>query len=91
MVDKITVEVCVCTECIINGAMNIIDSVEGLRELEGELGAYDGMVDVNAGPCLYDKSHTGNAPVAIVNGEVLLKASQETVMAKIMELLEKNK
>ena len=31
---KLTVEVCVCTQCVLNGAMHIIESIEGLKKLK---------------------------------------------------------
>ena len=34
---KISLEVCVCTECVMMGSMEIIDAIEGLKSLETDL------------------------------------------------------
>ena len=34
---KITVEVCACTQCVLNGAMHIIESIESLKKLKVQL------------------------------------------------------
>ena len=33
---KIHVEVCVCTACVMNGSVDLMESVESLRELRGK-------------------------------------------------------
>ena len=42
---KLTVEVCVCTQCVLNGAMHIIESIEGLKKLKTQL-RMNAQVDV---------------------------------------------
>ena len=34
---KIHVEVCVCTACVMNGSVDLMESVESLRELRGQM------------------------------------------------------
>ncbi len=34
---KVNLEVCVCTECVMMGAMEIIDAIEGLKSLETDM------------------------------------------------------
>ena len=41
---KIQVEVCVCTACVMNGSVDIMDSVESLRDLRQQMN--DGLEPV---------------------------------------------
>lgn len=80
---KLTVEVCVCTQCVLNGAMHIIESIEGLRKLKTQL-RMNAQVDVVTTSGLVEGKHSETAPLVRVNGELIEKADSETVMEKVL-------
>ncbi len=80
---KLTVEVCVCTQCVLNGAMHIIESIEGLKKLKVQL-RMNAQVDVVTSSGLVEGKHPEIAPVVRVNGELIEKASSETVMERVL-------
>ena len=71
---KIHVEVCVCTACVMNGSVDLMESVESLRELRGLGGV----------------PHQEDSPVVAVEGKVFKKADAETVMAYIVDCVREN-
>ena len=80
---KLKVEVCVCTQCVLNGAMHIIESIEGLRKLKTQL-RMNAQVDVVTTSGLVEGKHPETAPLVRVNGELIEKANSETVMEKVL-------
>lgn len=81
----ILVEVCAGTQCTLMGAMDIISAVEGLRELQQDMGP-DCEIQVNPIPCNNSCKNGPDAPVVIINGETLLHTDSESVMEKIFEI-----
>ena len=80
---KLNLEVCVCTECVMMGSMEIIDSIEGLKSLDTDL--YEDLdISVSTSVCA-PKVH-GDAPVVKLNGERIAKANSAVVMARISEI-----
>lgn len=82
---KINVEVCVCTQCVLNGAMHIIESIESLKKLKVQL-RMNSQISIVPAPSLVEGKHSDISPVVRINGEILEKADSETVMAKIISL-----
>jgi len=82
---KVKLEVCVCTECVMMGAMEIIDSIESLKSLETDVYKdLDVEVKTASSVCAPKKPHA--SPVVKIDGERYEKANSATVMAKISEI-----
>ena len=90
---KIQVEVCVCTACVMNGSIDIMDSVESLRDLRQQMN--DGLepvqpraeIEVTTNKCLGDKPHQEDSPMVANNGKVFPKADAESVMSSIIDCI----
>ena len=83
---KMTVEVCVCAECVMNGAMDIIEAIEGLQELKTQL-RFNAQISVESVSCIGEPQHAGKGPYVRVNGDILEKANSETVMSRVISEL----
>jgi NADH:ubiquinone oxidoreductase subunit E len=81
---KIIVEVCVGTHCTMMGAMNIIDSIHSLEEIQRELDEDYCEVEVRATPCRKLCGGEVNGPFVRIDGEEIRSAENEGVMAAIM-------
>ena len=82
---QIMVEVCAGTHCTLMGAMDIINSVEGLRELYQKLSP-DCEIEVRPITCKHICDDRTDTSLVIINGEPLLTATPESVMERIMFL-----
>ncbi len=80
---RLEVKVCVCTQCVMNGAMDIVESVESLQKLKAQL-RFNAAIKVTADECLCHKEEGDCSPLVIVNGERIEKATSEMVMSKII-------
>jgi len=80
----ILVEVCAGTQCTIMGAMDIINAVESLCELNSELGP--GLIEVRPIPCNRECHEGVDAPVVFINGEILRHTDSESVMERIIAI-----
>lgn len=89
MIEDIKVEVCVCTECVMQGAMGLVESVESLKKLKGQLG-FDGTIQVEMKKCLGNKKHGERSLLASINGEIIENADSETVMEKVISMMKKD-
>lgn len=85
---KLDVKVCVCTQCVMNGAMDIVESIEGLQKLKAQL-RFNMTIKVSANESLCEKGETDAAPLVTINSERMEKATSETVTAKIISLISK--
>jgi NADH:ubiquinone oxidoreductase subunit E len=81
----ILVEVCAGTRCTLMGAMDIIDNVESLRELQQRINP-NCEIEVRPISCTHACDNGPDAPVVIINGETLLSTDVESVMEKISAL-----
>ena len=77
----ISVEVCVGTQCPLMGAMEILEAITSLQEVDAALD-----IAVQPVPCRNLCDDGRQAPVVIINGDVLLQTNSESVMARIMAL-----
>ena len=82
---KVTVEVCVCAQCVMNGAMDIIEAVEGLGKLIDQLNLKI-HPQVVTSSCIDKGGHRDIAPVVTIDGERIESANSQTVMSKILAL-----
>lgn len=89
MAKDIKVEICVCAECVMHGAMELAESVESLKKLKNQFG-FAGNIQVETIKCIGDKKHGGKSLVASINGEVLENADSETVMEKVISMIKKD-
>ena len=81
---KVQLEICCGTTCYMLGANRLLN-IE--NDMPSEL---RGKADVRALPCLglcNDKKLAG-APYVKINGEVIEKATQEKIYAKLKEVIE---
>lgn len=85
---KLVVKVCVCTQCVMNGAMEIVESIESLQELRTQL-RLGTSIEVDAHQCLCNHETGDVSPLVIVNGERIEKATSESVMSKIISKISK--
>ncbi|WP_206459530.1 hypothetical protein [Anaerovorax sp. IOR16] len=89
MVNDIKVEVCVCTECVMRGAMDLVESVESLKKLKRYLG-FEGNINVETNKCLGNKKDGHHSLVAAINGKIMENADSETVMEKVISMIKKD-
>lgn len=83
---RLNVEICVCTKCVMNGSMDIIESVEGLKKLKTQLRLNSQINIVTGRFC----EKVDECPLVCVNGERMEKASSEAVMAKVISFTSKD-
>ena len=86
--ENLNIEICVGTKCIMNGAMDIIQSIENLKEISGELSEeYNTNIEINITTvkCLEEGNHDCNSPRVSINGEIFNNTNSETIMARIIE------
>lgn len=80
----IHVEVCAGTHCTMMGAMNILDAIHSLEELQQEM---DNPCDieVKAVPCMNLCRDEVHGPFVRVGDQLITHAESESVMAAIMD------
>ena len=87
------VKVCMGSSCTLLGAMNILDNVEGLKDLiDVDIEKYsEEELEIVAVKCLnYCKNTTENiCPVVVIDDGVIFNATSQIVMEKIMEKMKK--
>lgn len=87
---KVEVKVCVCTACVMNGSVEIMESVESLRHLREQMEDGD-MIQgkreliVTTDKYLGGVSHEADSPMVEVNGKVFTRADSESVMSYIID------
>lgn len=87
------IEICVCTECVMNGAMDIMDSAEQLLERTAKMRQEDGgkpQVTVSTVNCLGESKHGEHSPRVAINGTIFENADSQTVMAEIVSSMKKD-
>lgn len=90
LMKKVEVKVCVCTACVMNGSVEIMESVESLRHLREQMEDGD-MIQgkheliVTTDKCLGEGPHEADSPMVEVNGKVFTKADSESVMSYIID------
>ena len=87
------IEICVCTECVMNGAMDIMDSAEQLLEQTDHMRREDGenpQITVSTVNCLGESKHGEHSPRVAINGTIFENADSQTVMAEIVSSMKKD-
>ncbi len=79
----IHVEVCAGTHCTMMGAMNILDAIHSLEELQHQM-ENPCDIRVEAVPCMNLCREQVHGPFVRVEGELISHAESESVMAAIM-------
>lgn len=92
---KVPVEICVCTACVMNGSVEIMEAVESLRDLREEMSdGYPtenrGQIELTTNKCLGNHSHQESSPVVSIGGKLFEKADAESVMASIVEIFQQS-
>ena len=87
---KIQVKVCVCTACVMNGSVEIMESVESLRDLreqmeEGYTAEEHEVLEIATDKCLGGLPHQEDAPVIAVDAPAPRPAAAAPAMAFIVE------
>lgn len=85
---RLEVKVCACTQCIMNGAMDIVESIESLQKLKNQL-RFNASIKVIANESLCHKNESDISPLVILNGERIERATSEIVTAKIISIITK--
>ncbi len=88
--ERILVEVCAGTHCVMMGSMNIIDAVHSLEEFREEMGT-PCKIEVKAIPCMNlckedSLGESNQGPFVKVNGRMIEHAESDGVMAEIMKV-----
>lgn len=90
---NLDIEICACTECVMDGAMDIIESIEHLKEMSGELqDHYNTNVEIYITPvkCLGEPKHGARSPKVSINGEVFESTDSQTIMAEVIAAMKKD-
>lgn len=87
--NPIKVEVCVCTGCVMNGSISIIEAVESLQDLKKQLSSdfEDDLpmgIELITNKCLGECSHPEMFPYVVIDGRPFPRASSENVMSEIV-------
>lgn len=88
----LNIEICVCTECVMNGAMDIMDSIEHLTSMSDYLeDQYDTDIEIVIHPVksLGESKHGALSPKVAINGIIFENATSSTIMAEIMNKMKK--
>lgn len=87
------VKVCVGSNCTLLGSMGILDQIEDLKDIiDNDSDNYrDEELEVEAIKCLgfCKNSDVKVAPVVVIDGEPMFKATSQTVMEKIVNKIRK--
>lgn len=81
LMSKTNVKVCVCSHCVMAGAMDIISSVKSLKKIKPESARTMQLETVS---CRSGCGHDLSSPVVYINDEMMENATTQTVMAKIL-------
>lgn len=90
---NINIEICVGTKCVMNGAMDIMQSIESLKEISSELPEqYDANIEINISTvkCLEEAKHVCNSPRVSINGKIFENTNSQTIMAEIIDIMKRD-
>ncbi|NLJ58243.1 MAG: (2Fe-2S) ferredoxin domain-containing protein [Tissierellia bacterium] len=87
------VKVCVGSNCTLLGSMNILDQIDDLKDIiiQDSDNYKDEKLEVEAIKCLGFCKNTDEkvAPVVVIDGQAMYKATGQTVMEKIVNKIRK--
>lgn len=78
---KTNVKVCVCSNCVMAGAIDIISSVESLKKIKNQI---NHAIKLSTVACREACEHDLDSPVVYINDEMMENATTQTIMAKIL-------
>lgn len=85
------IKVCVGSSCTLLGSMGILDQIDDLKDIisEDADNYYDEELEVEAIKCLGYCKETQEkvAPVVVIDGDIMFKATSQAVMEKIVNKL----
>lgn len=80
---SITLEMCVCPRCVMNGAMELMDGILSIRKMKNVKNKLD--LKISTTPNLSSGDHHG--PAVVLNGECLENVRENELMSKILNLI----
>ena len=80
---KVKIEVCSGSECVMMGSMDIIEAIEGLKQVKQQL-KLKAQIEIVPGKCLGPCKNENLAPVVKINDELITQATGDMVMSKII-------
>ena len=86
------VKICVCNECVMNGAMDIMESLEKMHEVAEEIKeSFDMEIKLNliSDKCIGESKHGNLSPRVSFEGKVIDNADSQTVMEEIIASMSK--
>ena len=75
----VNVKICVGSHCSLVGALNILDTLEELKE------EYPEQIQIERFECMDKCENIKNAPVVKVDDELITSAKTQVVISKVME------
>ena len=88
------IKVCVGSNCMFLGSLNILDQIENLNDIIlGDNEFYrDEPIEVEAVKCLglCKVTEDNIAPIVMIDGEPMFRASSQLVMEKILSKMKRN-
>ncbi len=91
--DKVIVQICSCSNCVMKGAMGIATAVGSLKKLQKKLDFDRGItiehvkyipLDDNADVDVVKKMHMKDAPVVKVGEDIIVSATTDMVMTMVV-------
>lgn len=92
-VKTVEIKVCTCTQCVMNGAMDLEESIETLKGLAEELDeSFDTDITLNVEnvKCLGEDKHGQCSPRVSIDGQLYDKMDSQTLMAEILSIISKD-
>ena len=85
---RLQVQVCACNKCIMMGAMDIMENIESLKKLKVQL-RLQTQIELTMDKKICGELSEDVAPVVKINDEVIVRATPEIVMEKIVKLTQR--
>ncbi len=84
--EKIIVEICICTECVMHGAMDLMESVENLTEIfQHEDNDFEQReIEIITNKCIGEPKHSHECPKIKINDQVYIKAKSQNIMSAVL-------
>jgi len=86
------VKICVCNECVMNGAIDIMESLEKMDEVAEEIKeSFNVEIKLNliSDKCIGEPKHGSLSPRVSLEGKIIDNADSQTVMEEIIASMSK--
>ncbi|MGB4589591.1 MAG: hypothetical protein WBI17_10215 [Clostridiaceae bacterium] len=91
--DKVLdVRICMCNECVMNGAVDIMESLEKMDEVSAEIKeTFNVEIKLNliSDKCIGESKHGNFSPRVSIEGKTFNNADSQTVMEEIIASMSK--